>query len=346
VKNLPTSILVIRTDRIGDVVLTLPMLNALREIFPKSRLSILVRAYTQDIVSQNPSLDDVVKYNPDESVFHLARKIKSGNYDMVILAYPRFNLALAVWFAGVKIRVGTGYRWYSLLFNRKVYDHRKLSERHEAEYNIRLLKAFKPDFERHIKPSDFFIQTSDEHRKKALAIRTSLGLESSDIVIGIHLGSGGSARDWPMENFVQLITRLVAELNVKILLTGQASEKPLIENVLRQLSTETQNQTHSVAGELSIKELAELLKTLNVFIANSTGPIHIAAAVGTKTLGFYPPLLACSPKRWRPYADNSIVLCADKPDCRECVSDKTTCSCMQLIGVDAAFQAVKTLLSK
>jgi len=155
-------ILLVRTDRLGDVVLTLPMLPVLRTHFPDAHLAILVSAYPAEILHRNPYLDEVLLY--DDSVklvpfFQLLRSLRMRRFDTVVVVHPTLRLALLAFLAGIPIRVGTGYRWYSFLFNRRVYEHRKDSKRHEAEYNLNLLAAlgcqWKP-------PLEFPIQIPEE----------------------------------------------------------------------------------------------------------------------------------------------------------------------------------------
>jgi len=139
----PKNILIVRTDRIGDLVLTLPLAGLIKKQFPNSKVSFLVRDYTKNIVNNHPFIDEVLVFkevNGNSSLFSNINLIKQKNFDSCIVVYPRFKISLIVFLSRVKNRIGTGFRWYSFLFNQKVYEHRKNAERHELEYNINLLE--------------------------------------------------------------------------------------------------------------------------------------------------------------------------------------------------------------
>ena len=142
--NLPKNILIVRTDRIGDVVLTLPVAPILKKYFPDSKVSFLLRNYTAPLAKNNISIDEVISVDEKNGKVQILSNVKKlkGKFDTCIVAYPTFRIALILFLSGIKIRIGTGYRWYSFLFNKKIYDHRKISEYHELEYNVRLLRAF------------------------------------------------------------------------------------------------------------------------------------------------------------------------------------------------------------
>ena len=208
------NILVVRTDRIGDVILTLPMLSVLHRNFPSARIAIMVRPYTKELVERHPAVSDVLllKDNAERSFFRMVRQLREKKFDIAILPYPRFTLALMFFLAGIPVRVGTGYRWYSFFFNRKIYEHRKIAQKHEAEYNLNLLTALGIDIGG--KP-DFTFSCSPESTEKVNAILSSDGLREHQFAI-LHAGSGGSARDWPLEIFARLGDALQTEFNLPI----------------------------------------------------------------------------------------------------------------------------------
>ena len=137
------NILIVRTDRIGDLVLTLPLAGLIKKQYPNSKVSFLVREYTKNIVGNHPFVDEVLvlkEVNGIASLFSNINLIKQKNFDSCIVVYPRFKISLIVFLSRIKNRIGTGYRWYSFLFNQKVFEHRKNAERHELEYNVNLLE--------------------------------------------------------------------------------------------------------------------------------------------------------------------------------------------------------------
>lgn len=195
------NILVVRTDRIGDVVLSLPMIVALRTCFPSARTSMLLRTYTREIAEGYEGLDSIMVYDEggsEKRFFAMLSEVRAGRFDAVVVSYPTFRLALLVFLAGIPVRVGTGYRWYSMFFNRKVYEHRRTAEKHELEYNLSLLKAIGCSSEG--TPS-IALSVPGWAMEKAREERKALGITDNEVVVVLHPGSGGSARDWSPEHF-------------------------------------------------------------------------------------------------------------------------------------------------
>jgi heptosyltransferase-3 len=341
--NLPANevkkILLIRTDRIGDVVLSLPMLPVLKKHFPAAEISVMVRNYTRDIVAGHSCVSEIIPWeqNGERSVAFYVDLLKQKRFDIVIIPYPRFLLALIVFLAGIPLRVGTGYRWYSFLFNAKVYEHRKDALRHEAEYNLNLLKAVgieetgRPEFE---------LTIPDAVQKK---IDARLAADSVGRFAVLHPGSGGSARDWPPENFAGLGDALRSDENLTIILTGGSHEQAVTTAVAGKMKTAPVDYT----GKFSLQELGALYARATLFVSNSTGPLHIASAVGTPVVAFYPPIVQCSAVRWGPYTQRKRVFTADAGQCPLCHGGQCRSDiCMQQITVDQVVAGIKDLLNE
>ncbi len=333
------NILLIRTDRIGDVVLSLPMLPVLKKHFPNASITVMVRKYTRELVDQHSCVSDIIQWddNGERTLSEYVKIVKELSFDIAIVPYPRFILALIIYLAGIPVRVGTGYRWYSFLFNHKVYEHRKDAKRHEVEYNLNLLKAIDieidgaPDFELEI--------TADVQQK----IDEILFKDGVNTFVVLHVGSGGSARDWSLQNFAALGDRIRNDSQCKVVLTGGDSERSLVASVVSSMKTSPINYT----GMFSLMELGALFKRAAVFVSNSTGPLHIAAAIRTPVIGFYPPILQCSAVRWGPYTNKKKVFTAESARCPLCKGGACQSNvCMDQITVDQVFHAVQELVNE
>lgn len=339
-------ILVVRTDRIGDVILTLPMVQVLREQFPNAFIAMLVRRYTAELVEDNPYINEVVLYDNGSaplSFWRMVSKLRSGRFDVSLVTYPRVRLALLMAMARIPLRVGTGYRWYSFLFNRRVYVHRKNAAKHEAEYNMDLLGAIGCPVPHIPRPH---LEIADRHRASVGKALHEIGISNNDRFAILHPGSGGSARNWSMANFAELGKRLAAEASVRVIVTGGRGE----ESIVRSVTTAIGESAGSIVGTLSLKEYAALAVRSVLFVGNSTGPLHIAAAVDTPVVALYPQVTPMSPNRWGPYTDRKIVLVPkNKPaDCHACarrIPPGSSCECMDSITVDEVFEAVKKMIS-
>ncbi|MBI3765818.1 MAG: glycosyltransferase family 9 protein [Ignavibacteriales bacterium] len=339
-------ILIVRTDRIGDVILTLPMAQVLKKHFPHAHIAMLIQQYTTELVEDNHCIDQIIYYDhADQPIpfFHLVGTLRSQRFDVVFHTHPRFRLAMMMWFARIPIRVGTGYRWYSFLFNRKIYEHRKDALYHELEYNLHLLNAIGCSADKeNVTPA---LRVRPDVQDKVKKLLLSVGIETSQRIVIVHPGSGQSARDWSGENFGALGMRLSKLPEVKIIITGRASEQLLIERVKSIVG----ESAVILSNKLSLREFGALCRLASLFIANSTGPIHIAAAVGTPVIGLYPQITPQSANRWGPYTENKTIFTPlNKPiDCKECVNGVgNLCSCMASIGVDEVFEAAMKYLVK
>ena len=337
-------ILVVRTDRLGDVILTLPVLPILRHRYPRAYIAMLTGRYAGEIVEGNPYCDELLSYDDGGTLTPfrtLLRTIRGKRFDAAVVVHPTPRLAALAFRAGIPVRIGTGYRFYSMLFNRRVYTHRKTAERHEAEYNLELLRpldcSVTPDT-----PLDFTITIPNEADLAAGALLAETGGEAPGRLALIHPGSGGSAREWPAESFGRLAAHLAGKFSMRVLVTGVAAEQATVDAVVRH----AEGSATGVAGRLRVKELAALIRRAAVFIANSTGPLHIAAALGTPVLAFYPQIPVMGPRRWGPSTTKARVLVPRKPpDCAECTGRAgSPCACMASISVDEAAAAAARLL--
>jgi len=337
----PENILVVRTDRIGDVVLSLPLAEIIKRKYPKSRVSYFLRGYTSPLLEQNPFIDEVII--ADESGGKISfnqnlKKIKSKEFDTCVVVNPTFKISLVMFLAGIKHRIGTGYRWYSLLFNEKVFEHRKYAEKHELEYNLGLLNKIgiqKSDLPDKIQ---FYLYVSEESSEKIKMLLNESGFKAGNKLVIIHPGSGGSSVDLPKEKFIELTKRLSESENVSIVITGNKNEVDLCKEY------EINKSVINLAGKLDISLLKALIKKADLFIANSTGPIHIAAAFGIYVIGFYSKILSCSEKRWGPYTENKTVF-TPTINCSNCTRQQCEkLQCMNSIDIGRVFDETKSVL--
>ena len=293
----PRNLLIVRTDRIGDVVLSLPLAEIIKKYYPECKITFLVRNYTKDILENHPFIDSSIilkENNKKVSILKNVEVIRNLDFDSSIVVYPTFQTALIIFLSSIKNRIGTGYRWYSFLFNNRIYEHRKFAERHELEYNVNLLKAF--GINERVNPENvkFNLNVNKKSEEKIQNLFSDHGINNAETIIIIHPGSGGSAVDLSAYKFKELIEKLSKQDKFRILLTGNNSEIEMCEEL------KINDKIKNFAGILSLSELIALIAKADIFVANSTGPLHIAAALGKYTVGFYPNLLACSVKRWGP----------------------------------------------
>ncbi|MCX7735686.1 MAG: glycosyltransferase family 9 protein [Candidatus Kapabacteria bacterium] len=293
-------IAIVRTDKLGDMVLTLPMAKAIKETFPDKYITLISSKYTKPLLENLKCIDK--KFFLEDFNDGINGIFNNEKFDVVFFPRPRFNECLSAFLTGQKLRVGSAYRWYSFLFNFKIYSHRKTAEMHEAEYNVNMIenlteKKLKTEL---VKPN---INDSDKRTIETLLKKHNLTPENFII---IHPGSGGSAYEWKAENFGSLAKKIFERTGLKIVITGNKLDEPKC-NIVSIISETSIN----LCSQLTLEELITLISFSKLLVANSTGVVHIAAALGIKVLGLYPNSPHLSPKRWGPYSKDSVCVTPD-----------------------------------
>ena len=347
------SILIVRTDRVGDVLLTLPVIEVIKKGYPNADLSFLGNDYTIDLVKGNPNIKNCLVLQDSFSKNY--RLLKSFGFDTVLVISPAFNLALLFFLLKIKNRIGTGYRWYSFLFNKKHYEHRRYGNKHELEYNLNLLSVMNLNYTE-TPECKIYIEKKDEDIVDKLLLEK--GINKGDNLIIIHPGSMGSSMDYPKEKMINLVKKIDSFFcynisgGCKICFTGKLQEAKLITEINESISS----RGLTFVDELSLKQLSAFIKRGKIFICNSTGPIHLAASVGTFIIGFYPPVAAMSEKRWGPYTSNKCIFvpCLRNNEgldgygyCKNCEKEKCKhFNCMYSINEEDVLGKIKEFLTK
>ncbi len=324
-KDKIASVAVVRTDKIGDAVLTLPMLRPLRTLFPTAKLAYVARRYVEPLLEGQEILDEV--FYADDFSSGVADVFEKVRFDLAFFPRPRFGEAFAAFKKGVKYRVGSGYRAYSFLFNARIYEHRKESKKLEAEYNVDMINIlFGTDF----KPELLRPKIDEKALEKILAILRKLGLESGGFFL-LHPGSGGSSRVWSPERFGEAARGISEKFGLAPVITGSESEREICARAAKRCL-----KAVDLSGELSLRELIALISLSRLFLSNSTGPAHLAAALGIPVIGVYPNSPHLSQKRWGALSPKFIAL--NPPADAEDIDD------VNLIDPAAAVEAAQTLL--
>ena len=320
-------ICVVRTDRLGDMILTLPMCKALRENCAESEIILIARKYVEPLLENCSVIDEVFYF--DEFKNGIIDIFKENKFDVVYFPSPRLNECFAAFRNKIPLRVGTAYRYYSFLFNHKVYDHRKTAEFHEAEYNTRLVSSV---LEKDVKTElvrPIVNNVANEFVKNVL---NQKGLSNNNFII-IHPGSGGSAYNWKAENFGKAGNIISNEISLRVVVTGTKDELSLCEIVNNYCPNSI-----NLCGTFDLRQMIALISHAKMLLANSTGVLHIASALDVHVLGLYPNSPHISAKRWGPYSKKSRVVSPPISD------DKNLRDNMDLISIDEVVQKALELL--
>jgi len=337
-------ILIARTDRIGDVILSTPVIKAMRQAYPHAYIAMLVSPYTKDIVEGNPYLDEVLVLDKDvrhkswlgflKFSFLLRRK----RFDLAIILHPASRVHLLAFSAGIRRRIGYDYKLGFLLTDRLRHT-KQLGQRHEAEYNLDLLKILGIE----AKDKNLFIPLKEAAEKWAEDLFKRQGIKPSDKLLVIHPGASCVSKIWPAERFAETTDKLAEKYGFKILVIAGPRDIAVAEKVAANIRYPLIN----LAGKTSVAQLASLLKRCRLFISNDSGPVHIACAVGTPVISIFGRAQkGLSPMRWGPLGLKSKFL--HKPaGCIECLAHNCVkeFACLKAITVADVLHAAEEILS-
>lgn len=328
-------ILLTRTDALGDLILSAPAFQALRQAYPEAHIAVLCRSYAAPVLEGNPAVNRVIEIESESRAgrAELARRLRSEHYDIALALYPSSFAADVLRRAGIPVRVGSARRFHSWKFTHRINHSRKGNTRSEAACNLELLAPLGINSE-NTAPEVFVKAVELERMQRRLAESVV-----ASPFVALHPGSGGSALDWPLEKFVTLADQLRSR-GIRSVFTGSADEAGMIA----ERAAVGRREFVSLAGKTDLRELAALLSLAEVVVANSTGPLHLAAAVGTGTIGLFPPARSMSPSRWAPPVDNTTVLMPEFGPCRcrngRCRRQKSGGTCMESIPVESVLAKV------
>jgi ADP-heptose:LPS heptosyltransferase len=322
-------ILIVRTDKLGDMVLTLPMARAIKDALPGCTVAIMARPYTSPLVKVCKDVDEVVEYN-GSYFFSLIQQFRSVKPDAVVLLSPKARYAIAAFFAGIPIRIGKGYRWYSLFTNKKIFEHRKNAERNEAAYNIRMLEPLG------ITPNEDTLAEFDTSKLPANALTFKK-------YVVLHTVTGGSGPSWDAGQWVEFAGLLNQKHALPVILTGVPSDSEFLL-ILSERMKQAGADVHILAGA-DLVTLIRVLADATLVVSGSTGPGHIAAAMGAPTIGLFPLVKVLSKERWGFRGEHAVNISppsavkAECPMCKDCI-------CIETITTSSVMQAAEELIKK
>lgn len=334
---------IFQTSFIGDSVLTTPLIKKTAKLFPDAKIVVITRPQTEDIFRPMKEVSEIIlnrKTGWDKivGVWKTAKAIKESGIDILLVPHRSFRSALIAWLSGVPIRIGftSSEGWF---FYTKTVPFSWMI--HDAERNLSLLQGIVKENFKAEKLSMRFAPSAEENVARLMK---DFNLEGKTLV-GIHAGSAWPTKCWPMEYFVQLISRLQTELNVQVVLVGGGRKDTDLGEKICQLS---QGHAASLCGKTSLADLMALMKHFKLFITNDSGPMHIATAFDVPTLAIFGP--TTKELGFFPYGEGHRVMEVKNLDCRPCaLHGGKKCplghfKCMKDISADEVFNNAKEML--
>lgn len=298
-------IVISRTDSIGDVVLTLPMCYWIKENYPNSTLLFLGRNYTQPILKHCKAIDEIHAWDEMEKLPVQSRHqaLKELNADIIIHVFPTKELAKTAKKADIPVRIGTSHRAYHLLTcTHRVNFTRKNALEHESQLNFHLLRPFGlkeiPSFNEVIELIGNY-QISDENK---LPSEINKLVQNDTKKVILHPKSKGSALEWALDKYIALAKELI-DKGYTVFFTGTEAEGKSFRSHLPK-----NENSIDLSGKLSLAELILFINKVDVLVACSTGPLHIAAVCGVQVVGLYMDERPIHPGRWKPIGKNISIV--------------------------------------
>ncbi len=337
-------ILITRTDRIGDLVLSTPIFSALRKRFPDAWIACLTSIDNRALVEGNLYLDEVILYDKKDREksfwgnLKLAWGLRRKRFDIVIHFHATNRMHLLTWMAGIPHRIGWTRR-LSWALTQGFSDVKVEGKKHEAAYNFDLLAPLGiacPDSFR------TFIPVTERNEQSLENLTAHLEISSHKPWIALLPSASCPSKRWPAGSFARVLDFLKEKTAAEILMIGAREDRPILDKI----RTLTSTPFHDLTGRLSLGMLAVLLKKSALLISNDSGPVHIAGAVGTPVISIFgrnqPGL---SPKRWGPVNEKSKVLWKD-PGCVKCLAHDCGINflCLELITPEEVLESAASLV--
>jgi len=274
-------ILAVRNDRFGEFLLNLPALRALKETYPDAEITLAVASGVRQLAECIEYADRVVVWGRD-----FRKSLRRQGFDAAIIFNPAKEAHWAVFFAGIPIRVGYDRKW-GILLNHRIPDNKNLGLKHEVEYNLGLVDLI-----------------SAKTNNKSLSLGRLPRHNNLEYVgaVAIHPYTSDKVKEWPLERFKELSRRIAGELRLSVIVVGKADTGA-------ELFSNLGGNIVNLVNKTSLIELAQVLKQCRMLVSCDSGPMHLAAAVGTPVVAlFRNDLPGKTARRWGPWGKIHSVI--------------------------------------
>lgn len=320
-KSIPANIILSRTDSIGDVVLSLPVAKVLKDRFPGIKIGFLGREYTRSVAEACKYIDCFIELH---EFLQQPVRIAGELPQCIVHVLPERSVAERAKQLQIPLRIGTTNRLYHwTTCNRLVRLSRKKSPLHEAQLNLKLLQPFGIG-------QDFSLETIGQsygfYPQQALPEEFVSLIKKDKYNLILHPRSRGSAREWGLHNFAKLIRSLDQD-KFRIFISGTKEE----QKSMQPLFEEVGDLVTDISGRITLAELITFISHCDGLVACSTGPLHLAAALGKDALGIYAPLHSIHPGRWKPVGARAAFFVVNRV-CSDCRGMKAPCHCIEEVS--------------
>lgn len=336
------NILIVRTDRIGDVVLTTPVIRALRRSLPDAAITMLVTPATSELVRGNFHLNEVLV--DDRTGLHkgtlgflkLVGLIRRKSFDTAIVFHTKRRTNLLCFLAGIPERIGYANNKLGFLLTRPLTDRRHLGRKHESEYCLDVLRAMGITCDK----TEFYIPVQQHAEEWAEYFLTTNNIDRKNLIV-IHPGASCPTKQWSTGRFAELMIQLRERYGSQFVLVGAANIKETADEIMAKVKFSVLNLT----GITTVSQTVSLLKRCRLLISNDSGPVHLADALGTPVISIFTRNQpGINPERWQPLGKNSRTVITPFQG-EMSFADKNTVSqeYLELIPVQPVLEAVDSI---
>ncbi|MFC1859181.1 glycosyltransferase family 9 protein [Thermodesulfobacteriota bacterium] len=350
--KLPTvknAILLIQLGDIGDVVLTMPTIQALRESFPTRKLLVCVREKAREIIADCPWTDGVIALNSQQMnlgeyfhyQWHFFQTLRSYHFDWAIELRTGTRGAILTFFSGAPTRTGR-YARDGQLWRNRVFTHLVNPVNEEGQYVAEHCLNIISPFGLAVKSPIPSLTVPSHRKKKALEIFKQEQIPVDRPIIAFHPFSLWKYKELDIEQCIQLVDHITIKYGAPVILTGAPEERTRAEKVMQECGRPVFN----LAGRTSVGELSAILQTCSLFIGVDTAALHIAAAVGTPTIGIFGP---SSPRSWAPRGEKHTVVFKNMHcvPCRQKGCQNTEISrCLKELNIEEIMEKVDSHIAQ
>ena len=339
-------ILIRATNWVGDAIMALPALHAVRKRFPEAEIAIVGRPYVADIYREQEICDQLITYDPKglhsgiSGRERLAVELRAQKFDVALLLQNAFDAAWLAWRARIPQRIGYARDARSFLLTKAVPlpRHGEIPA-HEKFYYLELLR--RAGWLDSVQDETFIsLRVSEEKRRSADEFLCESGVRQGALRIAIGAGASyGSAKCWPPPRFAEVANQLQSEADADVILFGTAAEA----SVSTAISAEMRRPPIDLTGKTAIADLPALLSQCHLFIGNDSGAMHVAAAVGLPVIAVFGPT---DPEGTAPVTPRCSIV-QQKPYCSPCFLRRcpTDHRCMTAITANMVEAAARPWLS-
>ncbi len=287
-------VLIRGTNWVGDAVMSVPALREIRRIFGGARISLMVRPWVRDVYSAVDFVDEVLEYDktgPDRGwrgALRVGHQLRARRFDLAILLQNAFEAAFIAWWAGIPRRLGYARDGRALLLTHAPAIDPAVRKVHQCHYYLGILSGAGLLRQRHWEttpsPPSISIGVRESDREAARGMLRAGGVEPGHLVVGINPGAYyGGAKRWLSERYARVADLLAARHGARIVIFGAPSERRIADEVARLMTT----PALVLAGRTTLGQLMGLIAECGLLITNDSGPMHLAAALGTPQLAIF-----------------------------------------------------------